>query len=262
MTWSILARDPATGWMGAAVASRYFAVGAVIPHIRDRRSAVATQAYLSPLWGIEGADRIAAGEAPEAVLADLIARDGNHARRQWHALDGSGRIAAHTGEDCVGWAGHLAADDVSVAGNMLAGPQVLSATLDTFLAARDQPLPDRLLLAMEAGEAAGGDSRGRQSAALRVHRGEAYPWLDLRADDHGEPLAEIRRLLDVARERFVHVAETMPTAADFSGPSDRSAMESAIARAEAERAARGVASRSLASPSGLSLAGTSVQQRG
>lgn len=246
MTWSILAREPGTGWMGVAVASRYFAVGAVIPQIRDRRAAVASQAYVSPLWGIEGADRIAGGETPQAVLADLCARDANAFRRQWHGLDGAGRIAAHTGAGCVGWAGHVAAADVSVAGNMLAGPQVLSATLDTFLATLGTSLPDRLLQAMEAGEAAGGDRRGRQSAVLRVHRGEAYPWLDLRADDHADPLGEIRRLLDVARERFVHVAETMPTAADFSGPTDRSAMEAAIAAAEADRAARGVPSRSCA----------------
>lgn len=248
MTWSILVREPEKGALGIAVASRFFAVGALVPHIRDSRAAVATQAFVSPLWGIEGADRIAAGEAGEAVLADFLKRDAGAPLRQWHAIDGAGRIAAHTGAGCTGWCGHVAGPDVSVAGNMLAGPQVVEATRDAWLARADLPMAERLLAAMEAGEAAGGDKRGRQSACLRLHRGEAYPALDLRADDHAAPLDELRRLLAVSQERFAHFLPALPTRAAFSGLTDRAPVDAAIARAEAERAAAGRPSASFAVP--------------
>ena len=211
MTYSIVARDPATGDLGIAVASRFFAVGALVPHIRGRRGAVATQAFVNPLWGTLGARRLAAGEAPQAVLAELVARDGGRDQRQCHMLDAEGRSAAHTGAACIPWCGHQAAAGVSVAGNMLTGPEVVADTLAAYRAAGGQPFAERLLSAMRAGEAAGGDKRGRQSAALRIHRGEDYPWLDIRADDHADPLAELGRLWDVAGERFLHLAEILAT---------------------------------------------------
>ena len=248
MTWSIIVREPETCALGIAVASRFFAVGALVPHIRDSRAAVATQAFVSPLWGIEGADRIAAGEAGEAVLADFLGRDPGAPLRQWHAIDGAGRITAHTGAGCTGWCGHVAGPDVSVAGTMLAGPQVVEATRDAWLARPDLPMAERLLFAMDAGEAAGGDKRGRQSACLRIHRGEAWPLLDLRADDHAEPLAELRRLLAVTEERYAHFVQALPTRANFSGWTDRRPVDEAIRRAEAERAAAGIPSVSLATP--------------
>jgi uncharacterized Ntn-hydrolase superfamily protein len=248
MTWSILARDPATGEMAVAVASRFFAVGAIIPHMRDSRAAVATQAFVSPLWGVEGADRIARGEAPAAVLADLQSRDSGQHLRQWHGMGADGVAAAHTGAGCVDWAGHVAAPNVSVAGNMLAGPQVIEASRDAFLASEGEALGERMLLAMEAGEKAGGDKRGRQSACLRIHRGEVYPWLDLRADDHAAPLVELRRLWTVAHERFVHFATGMGTAENFSGTADRAPITAMIEAAEAERRATGRASASRADP--------------
>lgn len=246
MTYSIVARDPATGMMGVAVASRFFAVGSVVPHIRGGRSAVATQAYVNPLWGIEGADRIAAGEAPEVVVADLAARDAGARQRQAHMIDAAGRTAAHTGADCVDWAGHLTAEAVSVAGNMLVGPEVLVDTLTAYEDGAELPFAERLLRAMRAGEDAGGDKRGRQSAVLVVHRGEDYPWLSIRADDHADPLTELERLLAVAGERFLHVAEIMPTRDRFSGAPDRAGVDAAIAEAERCRAAEGRSSASHA----------------
>lgn len=246
MTYSIVARDTATGQYGVAVASRFFAVGALVPHLRGGRCAVATQAFVNPLWGLEAARRLAAGEAADAVLADLIARDAGRAQRQIHMIDAAGRSAAHTGSDCIDWCGHRIARDVSVAGNMLAGPGVVAATLDAYQGNSDLPFAERLMTAMEAGQAAGGDKRGRQSAALRIHRTEDYPWIDLRADDHPDPLAELRRLYDVAGERYLHVARTMPTTGNFSGMTDRAPLDAAIAAEEARRKAEGRQSRSFA----------------
>jgi uncharacterized Ntn-hydrolase superfamily protein len=246
MTYSITARDPATNQYGVAVASRFFAVGALVPHVRGGKCAVATQAFVSPIWGLEAAERLAAGEAGADVVADLVARDGGQAIRQIHMIDSAGAVAAHTGANCVDWCGHVAGDGVSVAGNMLAGPAVIAETLAAYQAQMHLPLAERLMTAMEAGAAAGGDKRGTQSAALVIHRTEDYPWISLRADDHPDPLAELRRLYDVAHERFLHVADAMPTRANFSGVTDRSGIDAAIATEEARRRAEGRASRSFA----------------
>ena len=245
MTYSIVARDPETGEIAVAVASRFFACGALVPHV-GARCAVATQAFVNPLWGVEGRARLAAGEDAEAVLADLVARDEGQAQRQCHMMDAHGRFAAHTGAQCIDWAGHRLGTHHCVAGNMLAGPQVVEATFEAFEAARGT-MAERLLDAMEAGEEAGGDKRGRQAAGLIVHRGQDYPYLSLRVDDDGDPLAELRRLLDVAGERYLHVAAAMPTAKAFSGSLDRTETDRAIAEVEAARLARGLPSRSRAS---------------
>ncbi len=228
MTWSILARDPASGSLGVAVATRFFAVGALCPRVEGGVGSLATQALVNPIYGIDGMARLRAGEAPEAVVAALTAADAGRAARQLHLLAADGRSARHTGEGCVGWAGHLAGADLSIAGNMLAGPAVLEATRDAFLAAAGAPLAERLLAALEAGEAAGGDRRGRQSAALAVASADPYPDLDLRVDDHADPLAELRRLLAVARRRFVHFRRFLP-GRGHPGVFDRAVIEAAIA---------------------------------
>lgn len=239
MTWSIVARDARTGEFGIAVASRFFAVGALVPHIRAGVGAVATQAFINPLYGTIGLKLLDAGLAPAAVVRALTEPDAGAHARQLHLIDARGRNAAYTGTDCVDWAGHRIADGVSVAGNMLVGPAVLDNTLATFQGIGDLPMADRLLAAMDAGEAAGGDKRGRQSAALVVWRDQDYPWLDIRADDHATPLAELRRLYQVAQERFLLVLETMPTQANPSGLIDRSEIDLKIAALEAERLAAG-----------------------
>lgn len=246
MTYSIVARDPDTGDFGVAVASRFFATGAVVPHLRGGKCAVATQAFVSPIWGIEAADRLADGESAADVLADLVARDDGQAIRQIHMIDATGQIAAHTGANCVDWCGHVAGDGVSVAGNMLAGGDVIGQTLAAYETHGNLPLGERLMTAMEAGAAAGGDKRGTQSAALVIHKSEDYPWLSLRADDHPDPLAELRRLFDVAHERYVHVAAAMPTRANFSGTTERAGIDAAIRAADEKRKAEGRPSRSFA----------------
>ena len=245
MTYSIVAKDPVTGEVAIAVASRFFACGAIVP-FAARDVAVASQAFCNPLWGLEGRTRLANGEPAGDVLADFVARDDGQSIRQAHMIDRHGTVAAHTGAECVDWAGHRSVEGVSVAGNMLAGPAVVDATLTAYLDNLDQPLPERLLRAMEAGERAGGDKRGRQAAGLVIHRGEDYPWLDIRADDHADPLAELRRLVAVSEERYTHFAVGLATKSNFSGLVDRSPIDAAIEQVEAERRENGIPSSSHA----------------
>ena len=248
MTWSIVARDPESGDLGVAVASRFFAVGSRVPHVCSHVGAVATQAFVNPHYGIHGLVMLAEGKSPEEIVSALTAADEGRDSRQLHMIDARGRNAAFTGSACVDWAGHLLDDQVSVAGNMLAGPAVIEETLKSYQAHPELPLLERLLGAMEAGEAAGGDKRGKQSAAVQVYRGEAYPWLDLRADDHGDPLAELRRLYAVAQERYLHFAEAIPTAANPSGLHDRTELDRKLQALEEERAKSGARSASFATP--------------
>ena len=245
MTYSIIARDAETNEIGIAVASRFFACGAAVPYI-GRRVAVATQAFVNPLWGTEGRRMLENGEPAEALIAEFAERDAGRDIRQCHMLDTDGNFAAHTGKDCVDWAGHRTGTHHSVAGNMLTGPEVVEATFATYAARSDLPMAERLLAAMRAGEEAGGDKRGRQAAGLVIHRGQDHAYLDLRADDHGDPLSELDRLLEVAGERYLHVADAMPNLDNFSGTTDRAPIDSAILRAEETRKAAGKASRSLA----------------
>jgi len=245
LTYSIVAMDPQSRNFAVAVASRFFAVGSLVPHIRHNM-AMATQAFVNPMWGVEGAQRLSAGESATAVMADFVMRDGGQAIRQAHMIGADGQCVVHTGKECIDWAGHTTAHGVSVAGNMLAGPEVVEQTLSCYLDNASLSFNDRLLTAMEAGEAAGGDKRGRQSAALKVHRGQDYPILDIRADDHADPLAELRRLHSVAGERAIYFAETFATAENFSGTTDRTELDRAITEREAQWAREGIVSRSFA----------------
>jgi len=229
MTWSILARDPETGALGAAVATRFFAVGALAIHVEGQVGALATQALINPMYAVHGLPRLRAGQVPDAIIAALMDGDAGQAHRQVHILDARGRIAAHTGQHCVPWCGSAQEPDVSVAGNMLAGPDVVPATLQAFRAARGS-LAERLLAALEAGEAAGGDKRGKQSAALRICTHDPYPDLDIRADDHPDPLRELRRLHAVSRERYAVFRRFLPGADSPCGVFDRMVIDAAITR--------------------------------
>ncbi len=250
MTWSIVARDTQTGHLGIAVASRFFAVGCAVPHIKGRVGAVATQAFVSPLYGTDGLKLLEEGRSPQEIIETLTARDDGRRQRQFHLIDAAGRNAAYTGEFCIDWAGHLVEDNVSVAGNMLTGPEVIAETLRVYKekSTESAPLTERLLAAMDAGEAAGGDKRGRQSAAMVIYRDQDYPWLRINADDHSDPLKELRRLYAVAQERFLHVAETMPTRENPHGMIDRRVIDQKIAALEAAREAEGRPSASFATP--------------
>ncbi len=235
MTWSILARD-GSGRFGVAIASRFFAVGALCVHTRRGVGALSTQALMNPLYGPAGIAMLAEGLSPADVVAMLTAADAGRAQRQLHVLGATGPAAAYTGEACVDWCGHRLAPDFSVAGNMLAGPQVLQATADAYRASAGRPLAERLIAALAAGEAAGGDKRGKQSAGLRIHGDEDYAELDLRVDDHVEPVAELRRLYEVSLQRFQPFVACLPGRHNPTGELDRARIE---ARVEAFHAARG-----------------------
>jgi uncharacterized Ntn-hydrolase superfamily protein len=228
MTWSIIARDNATGQIGIAVATRFFAVGARVPHIAARVGGIATQALVNPYYGIDGLKLLREGRAPRDVIATLIAADAGHASRQVHIMDARGRIAAHTGSDCVDWCGHIEGNGFSIAGNMLAGGRVLDDTAETYLAHEAMPFAQRLIAAMKSGEAAGGDKRGRQSAALLIHGEEEWSNLDLRVDDHTDPLAELERLETVSRERWVHFRKYLPSRKNPAGITDRGIIDAGI----------------------------------
>ncbi|WP_291845677.1 DUF1028 domain-containing protein [Bradyrhizobium sp.] len=225
MTWSIIARDPATGQIGIAVATRFFAVGARVPHIAAGFGGVATQALVNPYYGIDGLRLLREGRSPRDVVATLIAADDGRESRQLHVMDAQGRIAAFTGRECVDWCGHVEGGGFSIAGNMLAGSAVLDETATTYAANLALPFPRRLIVAMQAGEAAGGDKRGKQSAALLIHGKEAWSDLDLRVDDHADPLAELERLEQVSRERWVHLRAFLPTRDNPAGITDRAIID-------------------------------------
>jgi len=228
MTWSIIARDTATGQIGIAVATRFFAVGARVPHIAAGLGGIATQALVNPYYGIDGIRMLRKGGSPQEIVSRLTGADDGRESRQLHILDAAGRIAAFTGKDCVDWCGHLAGEGFSIAGNMLAGADVLEETAKTYLAGESLPFARRLIAAMRAGEAAGGDKRGKQSAALLIHEREEWSALDLRVDDHDDPLAELERLEQVSRKHWVHFRKFLPTRQNPAGVTDRATIDAGI----------------------------------
>ena len=234
MTWSIVARD-ADGRLGVAIASRFFAVGALCVHTRRGGGALATQALMNPRYGDAGLALLAEGRTAAQTVAALALADPGRAQRQVHTIAARGDAAAFTGDACVPWCGHAFFTDFSVAGNMLAGPQVLQATAEAFVAARGRPLAERLLVALATGEAAGGDRRGKQSAALRVHADEDWPELDLRVDDHPEPVAELQRHYEVSLQRFQPFVACLAGRNDPIGELDRDRIEARVAAFHAAR---------------------------
>jgi uncharacterized Ntn-hydrolase superfamily protein len=199
MTFSIIAHDVATGQVGIAVASKTLATGARVPHIRTGVGAIASQARVNHYYGPRGLALLAADAGAADTVRLLVAADEDQDIRQVHVMDRTGRFAAHTGAECLDWCGHLVRETYSVAGNILTGAGVLDAMAAAYEAGTETPLAQRLIAAMKAGEQAGGDKRGRQSAALLIHGNEEWPLLDLRIDDHADPLSELGRLEQVAR---------------------------------------------------------------
>ena len=162
------------------------------------------------------------------IVATLIAADAGRESRQLHIMDAFGRIASHTGRDCVDWCGHIEGNGFSIAGNMLAGARVLDDTAEAYIANRSLPFAQRLIAAMQSGEAAGGDKRGKQSAALLIHGEEEWSDLDLRVDDHADPLVELERLETVSRQRWVHFRKFLPTRNNPAGITDRKTIDASI----------------------------------
>jgi uncharacterized Ntn-hydrolase superfamily protein len=199
-TYSIVARDPRSGELGVAVQSHWFAVGPIVPWVRAGVGAVATQSIAEPAYGPRALDAMAGGARARQALDELVADDELARFRQVAAVDAHGNAAAFTGEGCIAHAGHQEGHEFSAQANMMASPEVWPAMAHAFEAAAG-PLSRRLLAALHAAEARGGDARGRQSCALVVAPAHGEPWqrtVDLRVDDHPEPLAELDRLLDLS----------------------------------------------------------------
>ena len=235
MTWSIIARDPASGAFGVAIATRFFAVGALCPHAASGVGALSTQALMNPHYGKQGLDLLRSGVPAPDVVKRLIAPDEGREHRQLHVIDAAGRIGQHTGAACVDWCGATSGEGYSVAGNMLAGKDVIGLTARMYEENAQLDFADRLILALHAGDAAGGDKRGKQSAALIVYTIEEYPALSIRVDDHSEPIAELRRLYEKAHERFIPFMRCGPRKAQPWGTFDRQELEKKIAEYEKSR---------------------------
>jgi uncharacterized Ntn-hydrolase superfamily protein len=217
MTFSIVVRDEATGSWGVAVASKFLAVGAFVPAADPAAGALATQADINLTYREAGLRLLADGEEAAAVVRRLVEDDAGAAHRQLGVVDTAGGSAAWTGEHCIGWAGHRTGDGVSVQGNCLTGPEVVDAMLASWEGSDPGAhVGDRLVAALAAGDAAGGDARGRQSAAVLVVR-ERGGFLemtdvvvDLRVDDHPAPTTELARLM-----RLHHLHLERPDPADL-----------------------------------------------
>jgi uncharacterized Ntn-hydrolase superfamily protein len=225
MTWSIVAHDPATGAFAVAVATKAFAVGASCPFVRSGVGAVSTQSFTNRYLGPAILDALARGLPPDAAIEGALAGDAGRGVRQVHAVDRHGHTATWTGQNCVAWCGSVAAPGISVAGNMLAGELTIAATLAAWQAQPALEFPERLMAAMRAGEVAGGDRRGRQSAAMVLTTTEDFPDLDLRVDDSADPLAELGRLLSIWRRERAPGLAMQPSRANPAGFIDLDAIE-------------------------------------
>jgi uncharacterized Ntn-hydrolase superfamily protein len=203
-TFSIVVADPARGEVGVAVQSKYFSVGSVVPWAQAGVGAVATQAAGVAAFGVRALALLAEGASPERAVSTVLATDPGRETRQLGIVAADGRAAAHTGADCLAWAGHRVGDGYAVQGNILAGEDVVRA-METAYVHSTGSLPERLVTALEAGQEAGGDVRGQQSAAVVVERLGAAARsregidriCDLRVEDHLEPIAELRRLVEL-----------------------------------------------------------------
>lgn len=240
-TFSIVAADPAAGEVGVAVASRFFAVGSVVPYARAGVGAVATQASANTTYGPGALELLAHGAEPAEALAMLTRADADRGQRQAGVVAASGSSATFTGPGCNAWAGGRSGPGYAVQGNILTGEAVVVEMERAFLASAGQPLAARLYAALAAGDAAGGDSRGRQSAALMVARaGGGYGGfddraIDVRVDDHPDPIVELGRLVGLAQ---VNDLWNRGWAAFRNGRrgEDLKWQEATLARAEAMRA--------------------------
>ncbi len=218
-TFSISARCARTGQLGVGISTKFIAVGALAPNAKAHVGACSTQAFVNPYhryWMIEN---LSQGQSAEEALQNSLARDPRPQLRQLAIVDAQGRSAAYTGEWCDTWCGHRTGPNYAAAGNMLANGDVVAEMARVFeeTEGSDLSLAERLLRCLEAAEAAGGDKRGKQSAALLIVDTEDYPKIDLRVDDHPDPVAELRRIYELFMSDFAAVLEGLPTKANPAG---------------------------------------------
>lgn len=210
-TFSISARCARTGMLGVAVSTAVPGVGGICPFVEPGVGAISTQSWVNPYLGIDGLNLLKGGKTAQQALDILMKEDPGRDVRQIGIVDAAGRSAAWSGQSCTAWFGHVTGPDFSVQGNMLVGEATISAMASAFEASAPLGLPERLVLVLEAGQKAGGDKRGRQSAALLVYKTEAYPYLSLRVDEHAYPVAELRRVFEVARQQLLPFVDGMPS---------------------------------------------------
>jgi uncharacterized Ntn-hydrolase superfamily protein len=210
-TFSIAARCARTGMLGVAVSTAVPGVGGICPFVKPGVGAIATQSWVNPYLGIDGLKLLAEGRTAQETLDALIAADPGKDVRQLGVVDAAGRSAAFSGAQCTQWFGHITGPEFSVQGNMLVGEATIRGMADAFTGTEALSLPERLLVALESGQAAGGDKRGRQSAAILVFKTEEFPYLSLRVDEHRHPVAELRRVFEVARHQLLPFVDGMPS---------------------------------------------------
>ena len=197
MTFSIVARCPRTGALGVATSSKALSAGGAVPHCRAGVGAIASQAFSNPYLGIDGLAMLEQGLPAERAIERAIESDAGRELRQLAIVDSEGRVAAYTGERCIDWAGHHPGGGYVCLGNILTSEDVVKEMATAFERSIEENLPERLMRALEAGQDAGGDRRGRQSAGIHVVQTEEYPYCDLRVDDHPDPVPELRRVLAI-----------------------------------------------------------------
>jgi uncharacterized Ntn-hydrolase superfamily protein len=213
-TFSIVAYDPASRMFGVGASTKVPAVGSLVPYVRAGVGAIATQARVNPLLGCDGLDLLEQGRDAEETLTILLNSDPEAESRQLVIVDSLGNTAAHTGSLTDPWRGHLTEEGYAVTGNLLVGEEVIIAMANAFESSEGEPLAERLVGALEAGQEAGGDKRGRQSAAIRMIESQPYPYLDLRVDEHRDPVAELRRIYEVAKVELLPFIDALPTRDD------------------------------------------------
>lgn len=197
--------------LGIAIASKYLAVGTVCSHTQAGAGAIATQAYGNPYLGIDGLALLQQGLGAQAVLERVLGRDAGRDKRQLIIVDRQGETAAFTGRLATPWCGHLQGDGYAVAGNILTGEAVIRMMAATFEQSAEEELAERLLRALEAGQLAGGDRRGKQAAHLQVVHTEAWKYVDLRVDEHPDPIVELRRIFELAKRELFPYRQLYPT---------------------------------------------------
>lgn len=214
-TFSITARCPRSGELGIAVSTCEPCVGWIVPFVRAGVGAIASQARSNPYFGIDGLQLLASGRTAQEALAEMLDPDAleDRSQRQLAIVDSAGNCAVHTGNQCLPWAGHRTSDGVVAAGNLLVGPETVAAMLERYQQLAAESLAERLVSALEAGQAAGGDRRGRISASLLVGKDGAWPWIDVRVDSHPDPVPELRRIFEEFK-----IAHLDPARADMITP--------------------------------------------
>lgn len=220
MTFSITAKCEKTGQIGIGISTKVIAVGARCIFAKARVGAIASQSFSNPYLGINGLTYLENGLNATEALEKVLSEDPSTEVRQVSIVDSQGNVAVHTGEKCIEWTGHQIGENFSAAGNMLVGKDTIQEMARAFEENSHLKFSNRLLTALEAGQQAGGDKRGRQSAALLIVEEEDYPLLDLRVDEHEDPVKELRRIYEMAQTDLVPRMKTLPTKVNPGGIND------------------------------------------